>query len=254
MAAVAPSEAATTELYLYGVVAAGSLHGVDAEGIGGSAVTMLESGPLAALVSPVAAAGLRFKRRDLDRHLAVLAAAFEQTAILPYAFGTVASSREAVAEMLGGDGSARLLEALERLAGHVQLNVKATYDEREVLAEIVRGDAETRRLRDATRRLGTAAHYEQIRLGERVAAAIEGARQRDAERLAAALERLAADLDYDEASDLTVLKVSLLVHRDELARVEQALERIARDESPRIGLEAVGPLPPTAFASRYAAE
>jgi hypothetical protein len=251
--AVAPTQATSPELYLYGVVATGALRGLDADGIAGAAVDRVECGRLTALVSPVSSAELRFKRRDLQRHLGVLESAFAQTAILPYAFGTVAPSREAVEELLGGADGERLGKALARLDGHVQLNVKATYVEAEVLGEIVRADPEAQRLRDSVRQLGAAGHYEQIRLGERVAAAMEAVRQRDADRLAAALEGLAAEVVYDEAGDLTALKASLLVRRDRLARVERQLESLARDESPRLVLEAVGPLPPTAFASTYAA-
>jgi hypothetical protein len=243
---------APPELYLYGVVATGALSGVDADGVGGAAVDTVECGRLTALVSPVSSAELRFKRRDLERHLGVLETAFAQTAILPYAFGTVAPSRDAVEEQLAGAEGERLGRALKRLDGHVQLNVKATYVEAEVLAEIVQADPETRRLRESVRQLGAAGHYEQIRLGERVAAAMDAVRQRDADRLAAALEALAVDVVYDETGDMTALKASLLVRRDRLARTERKLERLAQDESPRLVLEAVGPLPPTAFASTYA--
>jgi len=255
MAAVAPSKPgnASSELYLYGVISTGSLRKVRAPGIGGSDVVTLECGSLTALVSHVSAAGLRFKRRDLDRHLAVLEEAFAETAILPYAFGTVASSTQAVEALLAGEERARLARALEQLEGHAQLNVRATYDEAEVLAEIVRSDPETRRLRESVRQLGAAGHFEQLRLGERVAAAMDVARRLDGERLAAAIEPLVADVVYDEGGHMVVLKSSLLVHRKKLSKLEQELERIARAEAPRIVLEAVGPLPPTAFAATYAA-
>jgi hypothetical protein len=251
MAVMAPTTAASSELYLYGIVATGALRELDAPGVGDARVETLELGPLTALVSPVRTSELRFRRRDLQRHLDVLAAAFAQTAILPYAFGTVAPSRDALEESLGGANATRLLDALGRLDGHVQLNVKATYDETAVLSELVGNDPELRRMSDRARQLGAAGHFEQVALGERVAAAVDALRQRDADRLAAAIEPLAADIAHDDVSDLTVLKASLLVRRDGLDRAEQELERIAADASPRLRLEAVGPLPPTAFAATY---
>jgi hypothetical protein len=57
-------------VYVYGVVAAGSVAPQPGSGVAGAEVRVLEESPLAALVSTVPEAGLRVRRRDLRAHRA----------------------------------------------------------------------------------------------------------------------------------------------------------------------------------------
>ena len=56
----------------------------------------------------------------------------------------------------------------------------------------------------------------------------------------------------DEPEEGCAFKASFLVRRDRLNRFDGTLEAIARKEQPRLVFEAIGPLPPTAFAAAYA--
>lgn len=210
-------------------------------------VKTIERAGVAAVVSELAEP-LRVRRRDLDRHLEVLEAAFAETTIVPCAFGMVLESRAAVENDLLAARHDELRALLERLEGRVQLNVRARYDEDAVLREIVETEPEIAALRQQSRGLGRAAHFQNIRLGELVAAAYDARRAYDAGRL---LERLAAEADdvvVEGASGTFVLRASFLVPQSRSERFDSVLETLASEEAPRLAFESIGPLPPTAFA------
>ena len=140
---------------------------------------------------------------------------------------------------------------LEALTGRVQLNVKAVYDEPEVLRDVVAADPGIATARDRAKALGDAAYYENIRLGELVTARLSARRTGDAERIHARLARLAEDVvaDARDQDAMLVLKASFLVERKVTERFDKELESLADEEAPVIRFELVGPLPPTAFVS-----
>ncbi|HYY03347.1 MAG TPA: GvpL/GvpF family gas vesicle protein [Gaiellaceae bacterium] len=244
-----PEDASTTTgAYVYGVVRSGSLDGIDAEGVSGIAVEIVEGDGVAALISDLPAEELRVRRRDLHRHLGVIEEAFGKTTILPCRFGTVVDSRADVHDELLAPRRDELLSGLAQLDGRVQLNVKATYDEELLLAGIVATDPEIARLREATRTLGDAGYYERLRLGERVAEAVTAHRDADAARIVDALAPEAEDVTLEPPPPEAALKASFLVDRARLARFDTALERTAAAEQPRLRFDVIGPLPPTAFA------
>ena len=225
---------------------AGAIEAPRVDGVSGRPVATIESNGLAAVVSELAERRLRVRRRDLLGHLRVLESVFDDTTIVPCAFGMVLPSREAVASDFLAARRNELLGLLERLDGRAQLNVTARYDEEEILREIVATDPRVARGRQQTRVLGRAGHFASIQLGELVAGALAERREADGGRL---LGRLAAESDdvVAEATDeLTVLKASFLVEGPD--RFDAVLEQVAKDEAPRIRFEAIGPLPPTAFA------
>jgi hypothetical protein len=239
-------------VYVYGVVRGGVVPPVNAEGVGGAPVEVVEHAGLAALVSRLKTRDLRVKRKDLQRHLQVLEEAFAATTILPCPFGTVVKSTEDVADELLDARHDDLVAALDRLEGSVQMNVKAVYDEEALLRNIVQRDPEIAQLRESTRELGDAGYYERLRLGEIVAAAISEQRERDSDRLVTTLATPAIDVVLEAPDDASALKASFLVEKNELRRFDERLDAIARSEQPLLRFEVIGPLPPTAFAAAYA--
>jgi hypothetical protein len=202
------------------------------------------------LVSSLPDDGLRVRRQDLLRHLRVLEEVFAETTVVPCAFGTVVSSREAAEEHLLVARRDELIALLDGLEGRVQMNVKIVYDEDHVLPEIVKGEPEIARLRETTRERGDAAYYDNIRLGELVAAAFAVRRAHDVDRFVQRFLGHADDVVIDQPADETlVLKASFLVGEKRLKDFNDELDALAASEAPRIHVEAIGPLPPTAFAS-----
>jgi hypothetical protein len=209
---------------------------------------VVEGDGVFALVTGLPDEELRVSRRDLQRHLGVIEEAFDATTILPCRFGSVVGD---VGDLLAARRD-ELMHALRALEGRAQLNVKATYEEDVLLAGIVGHDAEIARLREATRSLGEAGYAERFHLGELVATAVADQRERDADRILAALSREAEDVVVDEPPEDVALKASFLVERGRLARFDSALEQLADANRPLLRFDVIGPLPPTAFASTEA--
>lgn len=239
-------------VYVYGFTRAGEAPAVREEGVAGGSVTVVEGDGVAAIVSPVADADLRVRRRDLHAHLRVLESVFESTTVLPCPFGTVVASSDELSERVLAGARDELLAGLDRLEGTVQLNVKATYDEDELLREIVAADPDVAALRARTQGSGEAGYYDRIRLGELVAARVAERAERDGERLGDALAANAVDAVFDAPGAGAALRASFLVERASLGRFDAALEALAAAEQPQLRFEAIGPLPPTAFAEAYA--
>lgn len=238
-------------VYVYGVVASGASVSLPKEGVADAPTRLIDSNGLAAVATSVPTEQLRARRRDLNAHLRTLERVFEQTTIVPCSFGTVLPSEDDVrAYLLEGRGE-ELHGLLERLAGRAQLNVKAAYDEDEVLRDVVASQPEVARLRERVSQLGNAAYYENIRLGELVAGLLAARRAQDAERIHMRLSKLAVDTlgEPVDASGLLVLKASFLVERKQLEQFDAELDSLAASESPTILFESFGPLPPTAFVS-----
>jgi Gas vesicle synthesis protein GvpL/GvpF len=245
----APSAGSGAPVYVYGVVRSGALKAPDVEGVAQRSVATIEGDGLAALATELSSQPFRVRRRDLDRHLQVLEAVFEEATIVPCAFGTVLQSTESVKTDLLATRRDELLALLDRLEDRVQLNIKATYDEDTVLREVVESDAEIARLRGESRALGQAGHLANIRLGELVTTALTARAGADRQRIGDRLAAQADDVVADETTVPVVLKASFLVARDRIKSFDAALEALATDEAPRVMFESIGPLPPTAFAA-----
>ena len=135
-------------LYVYGIVACD--HPVPAElrGVGRpqAALELLPVGDTAAVVS-AAPVPLRARRRDLLAHQDVLLTLALDGPVLPMRFGMLAPDAEAVREQLE-TGHDHHLRALERLAGRVEMNVKAL-PATGALAALVAEEPRIRQLREA---------------------------------------------------------------------------------------------------------
>jgi hypothetical protein len=246
-APVADPPTAVGTTYLYGIVPAGSVGSIASEGVRGTAVTVLEEGGVAALVSDVSDRELRMTRKDLRRHLDVVDEAFRETTILPCPFGTTVDSREAVVEDVLRAKREALVTGLADLEGTVQLNVKVSHDEDALLRTIVASDPTVARLRRESADDG--AYAVRLELGRQVAGAVEAYREADAARLLDALAAEALDVAV-EPDDALVLKAAFLVARARQDRFDAVVDRVAATEQELLRFEVIGPLAPTAFVQR----
>ena len=238
-------------VYVYGVVSADSGLSIREPGVADQRVELVAHDGIAAVVSSFPADDPRVRRRDLVAHLQTLERIFERTTVAPCPFGTVLGSPGDVEEHFLAPRRDELRSLLTRLEGHAQMNVKAEYDEEAVLRELVADDPDVAAAREHAKGLGSAAYYENIRLGELVSARLAHRRAQDAERISARLSGLAAATVEEPVneSELLVFKGSFLVGQARFAEFDRALDELAAAESGRLRFEAIGPLPPTAFAN-----
>ena len=184
---------------------------------------------------------------DLRLHDAVVAALLERgSALLPLRFGSVLADEQAVADELLATARDRLVAALDTVRGRVQYTVTVRYDQDTVLAEILRTRPDVAALR---RPGGDAAPAEQVRLGERVVAAMADLRAADLPDLIDELAHTAENVrvDADSAEPDRVLRAAALVPADGQDTFVDAVEAMARRGAPRLRTRLVGPVAPYDF-------
>lgn len=236
--------------YVYGVASAKAVLDVDASGVGGSQVRAVTLEDVAALVSDVPVP-IRAKRRELMSHSEVLNEVGASHTVLPLRFGTTFADENTVVSDFLEPRYGELTGLLKKFEGRVELVVKAFYREEAILAEIVRDEPRVARLSAITREGSPAAtHAERIELGSAVAAALEARTQADAAQILDTLRPFALDTWVDDTPiEHQVLRASVLVERDRVADVDEALSALAERNAGRIQFKYVGPLPPHSFVS-----
>lgn len=235
--------------YVYAVVPdTGLVSGI--LGIDDTEVEYVVHGGLAAAVTRIPLDRPPGRRAELTAHQSVVESLAQQGAVVPIRFGSVLDPEDdAVRELLEEQGD-RFAAVLDRLEGRVQLNLRATYVEEQVLAEVVADDPEIAELHRRTRGLpeGTM-HPDLVRLGESVSRAMEVRRADDADALLEQLEPRVEDLSVRAGGGVDhLLDVALLVRSDRVGEVEELLESLAEAWHERIRMRLVGPVAPYDFA------
>lgn len=239
-------------LYVYGVVGPG--HPVPAEriGVGGAPVRLVAAEPDGpAAVTGDAPEGLRARRRDLTAHQELLGALAADGPVLPMRFGVVLPDAATLTGRLTTRRGA-YEQALERVAGRVEMNVKAMPAQGEAaLTQLLAEDQGLRALR--ARGLRRPGYEASVRLGQAVADALERRARLAAERVRRTLAPLAAEWCDGPEVEGCVLNVSLLLPRDTEAAFRAAADRLAAELAGRAELLLTGPLPCYSFVPAEAA-
>jgi hypothetical protein len=240
-------------VYVYGVVRAEARPRLAATGIEGGASGRVEHGALAAVVGEAPAGDVRASRRNLLAHSAVLQEVVDgRCDVLPMRFGTVLPDADAVRDGLLAAHADSLLAELEALTGLVELDITVSCPNDELVQALVAGDAA---LADAARRLRDGSYHERLELGERIAGAVNGARDQATHRLLGAVRGLAAACDVGEPAHEDMLaNVAFLVARSGLEAFDAAVEELGARLRAPMRARCVGPLAPYRFADVPLAE
>ncbi|NGO78375.1 GvpL/GvpF family gas vesicle protein [Streptomyces sp. YC504] len=236
--------------YVYGIADAGHPKlpdGIDGIGNPAHKVRVVRGGGLAALAGD-APEDLRPKRRDLLAHQHVLSEAGAGGTVLPMRFGSVAEDDSAVAAALEQHAE-HYKERLRALCDRAEYNVKVQHDEDAVLRLVVAQDDALRALVESNRKAGGGSHEDKMRLGERVAAAVQAREAADAALVRDALEPRADALSDAPQSTGWIANLSFLVHRDAAAELANAVEEL-RQAHPHLVFRVNGPLPPYSFVDQ----
>ena len=232
-------------VYVYGVVGADAPV-PDVTGIDAQRLRLITSDRVGAIVSDVPGAVPAFGREALTAHSDVLEALIAAATVLPMRFGVVMDDDAAVRDDLLERHRDDLLAQLDRLAGRVELSLRATYEEAPLLREILATEPQIRALHEANR----GSYLEQVRLGEMIAAAVEARRRRDADEILSSLAPLAEDYQVGEPRhERMALTASFLISREGIADFDAAVDDVGRRQKHRMRLRYVGPLPPHSFVS-----
>jgi hypothetical protein len=235
-------------MYVYGIVPA-SRRAPSGTGVAKGRLRSLQAGELGAIVSAVRDGELQAGREDLLAHARVLERAVSDGAVLPMRFGMVMADADAVREELLERYQDDLLAQLEELAGTVEIDLRAVYDEQVVMREIVAGDQRIAERTEALReRDPDSAYYERVALGQMVAEALEQVREADTSSLLETLEPLAVAAQVAEPEhERVAAHVSFLVDAAQLAEFDRAVDELGRAHAGRMQLRYTGPLAPYSF-------
>ncbi|HWE34533.1 MAG TPA: GvpL/GvpF family gas vesicle protein [Solirubrobacteraceae bacterium] len=230
--------------YVYGIVEA-SAPGPSGTGIGGAPLRLIEGDGAAALVSAVRESEVQLGREELLAHARILSDALERGTVLPMRFGVVMERPDEVRDRLLAEHSAQLREQLQALAGKVEIELRATYDESTLMREVVRDHPDIARLAER----GDAAPYgERIELGQRVAEAIARAQERDTRDIVEVLSQVAVDVAVrPPGHERVACSASFLVERERLSEFDRVLDAFADGQGGRLRFKYNGPLPPHSF-------
>lgn len=235
-------------LYVYGIMRAGDA----SQAADGGDLDVVEHGGLGALVRPTAGDEHRLRSSTVLAHANVLQAAFEHGPVLPMRLGITMPDAETVVTELLGVQAAALTSRLDALEDRAEMQVKAIYPEEPLLRSILDGDPALKRAVQRNRQLPAAAtHFEQIRVGEAIAKAVEARQAADSEALLKALRPLAIAVSVAAPHhERAVLNAAFLLDADAVSRFDAALERLSEERSGQIEFKLIGPLPAYSFADR----
>jgi len=235
--------------YVYAVLPAAGAPTDPLTGIDGAPVEFVELGELAAATSVISLDRPPGRRHDLLAHSRLLESLVESTTAVPVEFGAVLADRESVVEDLLAPREEYFVELIRRLEGTEQFNLRATYDEEQVLAEVVQANPHIAGLRRRTRELPEGAlHPDLVRLGEEVSGALDHKRAEDTDGILALVAPQVLEIRERPGSGVDrVFDVALLVERTRREELEDMLEGLAEAVHERIRLSLTGPLPPYDF-------
>ena len=235
--------------YVYAVRPAAGAPTVPLSGIDGAPVEFVQLGELAAATSVISLDRPPGRRHDLLAHSRLLETLVKSTTAVPVEFGAVLADRSSVVEDLLAPGEEYFGELIRRLDGTEQFNLRATYNEGQVLSEVVQANPHIAALRDRTRGLPEGAlHPDLVRLGEEVSAALDHKRVDDSDTILGSVAPLVVEIRERQSAGVDrVFDVALLVERTRREELEDVLEGLAEAVHERIKLSLTGPLPPYDF-------
>jgi hypothetical protein len=256
-----------TGWYLYGVIAAEQAvhpgHGVSvvSEGAVAGVTSRVSLEEFDEATLPQKLADTPWLEQKIRAHEQVLESVLETAPVIPCRFCTIYRSEDDLRLFLA-ERSDALTQALERVAGRVELGVKAFVDqERFASGGALRNDAIREHAERASQAAGGRAYLEQRRLEQLVAEELARFKGEVAdelhERLLAAADdgvRLALQRPELTGRDEEMLFNGAYLVRDQ-ARFEQELSGLAEEQRESgVELELTGPWPPYNFVPAELAE
>ena len=130
------------------------------------------------------------------------------------------------------------------LAGQVEFQVKAEYDQSGITRLLVETDARLKRLRTVRKQ----DHATQLAIGSRFAELLEKRRRADTARAVKLLKRVADRVTVEVPSgEWAAFRLAILVPRKRLADADASFAGLAKELDSTAAVTWVGPLPPYSF-------
>lgn len=244
---MATSHVPVSGVYVYAVISGNGNIEYGTIGLDESQVYRIGDDKTAALVSRIEQLRVRPERRYLAAHNAVLHRALGETAVLPTAFGLVASSDDAVRELLQRHAQ-QLAKQLGRVANHVEMGLRVRWDVPNMFEYFVNMHSELRSARDALGDVKQAAHTEMLALGRLFEEMLNETRQGHLEKLEAVFARYGLSVKRNPPrNEWEVLNVACLLPKTLLDDFERIVGEAATAFDHHYTFEISGPWAPHNF-------
>jgi len=246
-----PDTGEQTAVYVYGVVPGDVKLNPGVHGVGDppGEIRLVRSGDLAALVSEIDVTKPLGTPEDLQAHEEILDAVVSEAPVLPFRFGGVLASEDAVAEELLDPNHDEFAGALRELEGRAQYIVRGRYVEQAILEEILSEDSRAARLGDQIRGADPDATRElRIQLGEIINNTVAAKREKDTRTVLAAMkDHCAASFVREPTSELDAVYAAFLIEDDKAAELERVVADFSDRWQGRVELTVRGPMAPYDF-------
>jgi hypothetical protein len=238
-----------TVCYVYGIVPADVVTDEKARGVGGTPVMTVTQGKIAALACEIPLDKPLGEPEDLIAHERLLDLAAAETPVLPFRFGSVMSSKQAVADELLAPYQDEFLSALTELDGRQEYLLHGRYVEETILREVLSETEEAAQLHEQIRAQGGEATQEdRVALGEFIFNAIAAKREADSHSVANTLAPLTVAIaPRDPTHEQDAVNIAFLVDSDHEQDFHAAVSEIAEDWASRVELRLLGPMAPYDF-------
>lgn len=237
--------------YVYGVVPGDTTIDSEVMGVGDPprAVKVVRRDDVAALVSDILVDTPLGTPDDLVAHQRVLDTAAKRIPVLPFRFGSVMTSAQAVTDELLASHLDEFTAALADLSGLNEYIVKGRYEGAILLPEILHENPHASRLAEEIRGADEdASRNQRIALGEIISEAVAAKREQDTKAAVDALSPFCQAIQVREpTADMQSVHLACLVQSRRRNELQQAVDDLASASQERVTLHLLGPLAPYDF-------
>lgn len=236
--------------YLYCIIKESKPKKFEIKGVEGGDVYAISESKLSAVVSDSEIKEYSLFRENTLTHQRVIEEVMKEYDVLPVSFGTVAESEKDVKEKILKPRAEDLLNALEKIKGKVELNLKAIWlDMPSVFREIVKENKEIQFAeKEASKVSGIERTNFAIEIGKMVASALERKKEKEANEICKSLKKIAEDFKENKAQpDQVIFNSAFLVLKKKEREFDKEISNLGEKYDKRIKFFYVGSLPPYNF-------
>ena len=236
--------------YLYCLIKEKKSKEFNVLGIEGGKVYTISEGELSVVISDVEIKEYPISRENTLTHQKVIEEAMKEYDVLPISFGTVAESEKNIKEKILKLKAKELLNALEKIKGKVELNLKAVWlDMSNVFREVLKENKEIQMAKkEASTISGIGKTNLAMEVGKMVAGALEEKKEREAREILKPLKKIAEDFKENKVQlDQVIFNAAFLVSKEKEKEFDKEILNLGEKHNKRIKFLYVGSLPPYNF-------
>lgn len=235
-------------LYLYGIIDAQDGLDISTPGIEGGHIEAIEADGIAAVITRVGHQKIRAQRANLAVHHKLLQSLVQRQAVLPCAFGTVATSEEQLLKVLHSN-CVELSRELAVLRGKMEMSLSVYWNTSNIFEFFVASNRELKEMRDRLFRPGKEPSIEdRLELGRLFESLLGQCRERHTQQVIEILSPYCAEIRaVDPGAEQMIMKLVCLVDKDQQQHFETGVQEAARKFDDHYTFKFSGPWAPFDF-------